>query len=464
MMKRNTMSTPRSLFVLFAAAPLLALGASCGAAPPRPQPVVALPKPKPTPMAETPAEEPKPEILVAWVEKTPPNPVIDGELDEWGTIQASPSVALSVTKDGAHIIADLAGKAKDGLWIELSVPAAELRPLGEWGRDGSFYEFGCAEDLDPEPAAKCKAIQERHAAFTAKHAARFTRLFRIDAEGLRWLREGALVPVPQTLVASKVKGDRVTTEIKLPLSALPRMSQAPASTFYLAAAPGRADKIPSIEEEQRIDVSAPEDIDFEPLGALRAAARMHALRQAFSYHPAAPNLVELVDFPDREHGGTTLEPTEQVLWEPVTKLGDLGLGYVHLIDTYVGIFKGSELLDTVLLVGEPKGFVERNKAIHFFAYDEHTVDMIGATAASWSVLAVDATGSTSEPPLDSEFLPSGWSSVEAFHEKSFDRFGLRGVLQDGEDPAATSSLELLWTWNKKTGRYVPSRRAPRGKR
>ncbi|WP_170229942.1 hypothetical protein [Polyangium fumosum] len=462
MMKRKNMLAPRSLLLLAGATTLVALGASCGAAP-QPRPTAAPSKPKPAPIAEAAAEEPKPAIPVAWVETTPESPVIDGELGEWGTIPASPSVGLSVTKDGAHIVTDLVGDAKNGLWIELSTPAAELRPLGEWSRDGTFYEFNCTDNLEPEAAAKCKATLERHAAFAAKHAARFTRLFRLDEKGLRWRGDGGLLPVPGAVVASKVKGDRVTTEIKLPLSALPRISEAPAMTFSLAAVAGPADKAPAIQPEQRSDLSAPADIDFEPMGELRAAARMHALREAFSYHPAQPNLVELVDFPDRVHGGTSLEPTEQVLWEPLTKLGDLELGYVHLLDTYIGIFKAKKLVDTVLLVGEPKGFVERNKSVHFFGYDEHAMDPIGAISSSWSVLAVDAAGDTSEP-LEADVLTSGWSSVDAFHEKSFDRFGMRGVPYSGEESESASPLELLWTWNKKTGQYVPSRRTPRGKR
>ncbi|MDI1451017.1 hypothetical protein QHF85_43650 [Polyangium sp. 6x1] len=456
------MLAPRSLLLLTGAAPLVLLTASCGSAPPTPPTVVA-PLPKPAKAAEAPAEAPKPEILVAWVETTPPNPVIDGEIDEWGESQGSPSVRLSVTKDGAHLIADLVGDAKNGLWIALSAPAAELRPLGEWGRDGTFYKFDCAEGLEPEAATKCKATLDLHAAFTARHAARFERLFRLDAKGLRWLEAGGLSPVPNAIVASKVKGDRVTTEISLPLSALPRISESPASTFSLAAVTGPADKAPALAPEQRAELSAPESIDFEPHGELRAAARMHALDQAFSYHPAQPNIVELVDFPDRVHGGTSLEPTEQVLWEPVTKLGDLELGYVHVLDTYVGIFKAKKLVDTVLLVGEPKGFVERNKMVHFFGYDEHMIDPIGATSASWSVLAVDATGNTSEP-LDSDLLPSGWSSVTAFQDKSFDRFGVRGVPYGGDESEPGGPLEVVWTWNKKKAAYVPSRQVPRGKR
>jgi hypothetical protein len=132
---------------------------------------------------------------------------------------------------------------------------------------GALKEPTCPAELNAE---ECRATLDRRAAFVARHTARFERRYRLDSRGIQRLGEGGLEPIPGAAAVSKVKGDRWTAEVKLPLSALPRMSEAPASTFFLFAAPGPATKAPEIK--QRVTIVAPAGIHFDPYGELRAKA------------------------------------------------------------------------------------------------------------------------------------------------------------------------------------------------
>lgn len=458
MMERNLMHVCRSLLLLGAVA--------CASAPPQQNAPMALDRPLPAPTADVLPDEPppRPEIRVAWAQKPPAAPVIDGDLAEWGALPEAPSVTLSVTKDGAYLVANLAGAAKDGLWIELSAPAAKLHALGEWAPDGTFYEY-TPETVPQDPSSTSRQVLEYHTPFVAEHMKRFQRLYRLDPKGILWDGGKGFAPVPDAVAVSRVTGDRLTAEVKLPLSALPRMSQAPANSFFLFAAAGPSTKVPEIEPAQRVQVVSQAGIHFEPLGALRAAAVAYVDRKdSLSYQPAQPNLVEIVAFRDRERGGTVMDATEQVLWEPVKKMGDLEVGYLHLLDTYLGLVKDSQLVEGELLQGQSMGFVERNKVLHFFSYAE-SWDARPARVVGWHVKTVDAAGKISQV-LDTT---SFWVSVEEFHTKSFDRFGLRGVpysdaaaAEDGGPPP--KRVEIAWRFDKKKGEYVDTERALPAKR
>lgn len=447
---------PLSLLLLSTLAPL---ATSCASAPPPPEIPIQESPPATAGASATPEQPPAAPINVLWADTTPEQPVIDGKIAEWGGFPDASAVAVALTKDAAFLVADLTGAAKDGVWVALSAPVDEVPKLGTWQRDGQFIDFTCPEEAASPEAVSCKQTLARHDAFVAARTARFERLFRLDGQGLRWSGKNGLEPVPGAVVASKAAGNHWTVEVKLPLSALPRMAQAPVSSLTLFAVAGPEAKVPAILPEQRTEVYAASDVSFEPHGELRAAARIRVVSTGFSYHPAQPNLIEIVDHPDKVHGGSSLEATERVLWEPVTKMGDVEVGYVHLDDTYLGIFKASAVVDLELLVGEPRGFVERNKALHFFVYDQHGYDPIDAWVAVWNVKAVDAEGKVTEP-IEGDFVSSGWTSVEEFHTDTFDRFGIRGQPWALQGEPSEAPLEITWKLDKKTGKYLPKRGKP----
>jgi hypothetical protein len=415
------------------------------------------------PAPPTPDETPAPKVLpngirVAWASKAPTEPVIDGDIAEWGILPPTPSVTLSVTKDGAYLVANLAGVTKDGIWIEISVPATELHPLGSWGRDGSFYNYN-----DPEYEKPFKKLIENHARFVEKHAARFQKLYRLDSKGILWDSKKGLAPIPNAVAVSKVVDDRLTAEVKLPLSALPRMSEAPANSFSLYVAAGSSTKMPKIDSEERAQVVLKAGIHFEPHSELRAAVAHPEFgtsedRWSLSYQPSEPNIVELVDFRDRENGGTLMDATEQVLWEPVTKFGEFDVGYVHLLDAYLGLFKASKLVGTKKLPGQPKGFVQRNNTLHIFSLVEGSSLVQreqGGVApwywTAWHVMVLDAAGKISHAAdFPDERAPKG---AKEFHTKNFEQFGLRDKFFDRS-----------FQFDNATGKYVLTTRELSAKR
>lgn len=394
---------------------------------------------------------------MAWAATPPAQPVIDGDLTEWGEVAPASSLTLHVTKDGAYLAASLSGSARDGIWIELSTPADELPGLGIWQRDGQFVKYECHDSMSPDVAAACRETLARHEKMIAERKKAFTRLFRLERSGLRWAGKSGLEPVPSAVAVSRVNGPRITMEVKLPVAALPRMSEAPASTFSLFAVAGPASAEPVIVAESKMDLSAPEDVTFEPFGELRTAARQKVVTDGFSYHPSRPNVVEITGFPDRVHGGESLEPKEHVLWEPLTKMGDVEVGHVQLGDRYLGILKDGAVVDLVLQEGEHVGFVERDKAIHVLSFDAHPLDPTTATWATWKITAVDQEGGSSEP-FDGEVLSAGWGSVDEFHTPKLDNFGMRGVpwVMMGEPDGA--AIELSWKYDTRKHQYVSSKR------
>ena len=459
-MGKPTMLFSRAVFSMLAVSgSLTAVVAACGATT-APEPAAGPPKPGASGSAgpsAAPAAPPEP-LVVAWAATPPEQPVIDGELAEWGEVAEASSLTLHVTKEGAYLAASLSGVARDGIWIELSTPVDELPGLGIWQRDGQFVKYECHDSMSPEVAAACRETLARHERMIAERKKGFTRLFRLDREGgVRWAGKSGLEAVPSAVAAFRVKGSRVTAEVKLPVAALPRMTEAPAYTFSLFAVPGPASQDPVIVAESRMDLSAPDGVAFEPFGELRTAARQRVIADGFSYHPSRPNVVEITGFPDREHGGEALEPKEHVLWEPLAKMGDVEVGHVQLGDRYLGILKGSAVVELVLQEGEHVGLVERDKAIHVFSFDAHPLDPTTATWATWKVTAVDQEGGNAEP-FDGEVLSAGWGSVEEFHTPTFDKFGIRGVPWEVMAEPDAAPIELSWKYDAKAHRYVSTKR------
>ena len=450
----HSLSYRRALQLLGLSGSLAAV-AACGAAPP--DPVTVHTKPGGSAGPDAPADAAPSILQVGWV-ATPAQPVIDGDIAEWGPLPEGAAVVLSATKDGGHLVASLSGASKDGVWILLSSAVDPLPELGGFSRDGSFYKHECLDSLEPAEAAACKEVVTRHAAFVAAREAEFERLFRLEKDGLRQVgKSGSLEPVPSAVVASKAKGEGMTVEVKLPLSAFPRFTQAPVSDLYLAAVPGPAAKAPKIEVEQRQQVMEGEGIRFEPYGELREMARTKVFRDGFSYHPSEPNVVEIVSYPDREFGGTHLDRYERVLWEPVAKLGDVEVGTVQLEDRYLGILKAGKVLDLVGQEGELMGHVERDGALHFFSWIHRPYNPTPAYWATWKIDVVDAAGAVSEP-AEMEVLTSGWKSVSEVHTATFDRIGVRGepYVYEGDEPE--EPLEIALEYDKKKKAYVAGKR------
>lgn len=281
----------------------LALGvvvvASCASSHPTPAPS------NPAPTGQKTADAPRsPETIhLEWASKVPDTPVVDGNPAEWGAVSRTPLLSLLVTKDRVYFVATLMGAYKAGVWIELSVPAPDLGSIGEWGGDGSFYNYE-----NEQYGSGKEDLVAAHAVFVAWHEERFRRLYWLDAKGIQVQGEKGLESIDGAVVASKAAADGVTVEVELPLPALPRMSQAPADSFFLFATGGSAAVVPEIDPENRIEVMQKAAVAFEPLSEQRAHVAGIDLggpkRLRFSYHPAKPTVVEFIHFRDRQNGGT----------------------------------------------------------------------------------------------------------------------------------------------------------------
>lgn len=448
---------------------LVCLSASCAsAAQNKPvgksgAPVITVPKVK---GGEPAPDEPPPRAVdVLWAEKTPEKPVIDGDLADWVDFAPSegsaPSrVVFALTKTAAFIVVDLAEAAKDGIWIGISSDPAELPALGYMQRDGTFIPLDC-KSQDAEWIEKCRNIEARRDGFVEVYKSRFERFYRLDGKAIRELGMNGLEAVPNAAFASKPSPKGQTIEVKLPLLALPRMSFASVGSVRLYASPGPETKAPSPKPEERVEISAPEPVTFEPLGELRERAQISALRAGFSYQPGEANKIEVFRVPELFER-YDLEPREVVLWEPATSLGDIAVGYLRTTSAELVIYKAAKLLDTEYLSGEPKGFAHRNKKIHVFSWDDESIDGQGVQMGRWSVVAVGADGKTEEICEDDDVY--GWNYVESFHADDFSSFGVRGQpwSSEGGDPARP--VEIVWKLDKKTGKYLPKSRTLPGKK
>ncbi|MDI1477566.1 hypothetical protein [Polyangium sp. y55x31] len=426
---------------------LAALSASCASAP-TPQhsgkpessrePPAALQAPAP--------REPSPLVSVRDPYNVPANPLIDGDIAEWGSLlpqapveKPSPAdpnprdapshLAFALTKDGAFVAADLAELSKDGIWLA----------------------FGFSPST-PAPSSGVEA-----------HEARFERMFRLDKKGLFQVSEsGALVPVPSSVTAMAFTPRGMTIEARIPVAAYPRASAAPIAAARVQAIAATTSAPPKIDRAKWIDVAAPEPVEFEPHAALRVAVYRQNLAErrpfGLSYSPADPDRIETSRHPGKDT--SSVVTSESLLYVPERRLGDVEIGHTSAVLPSIAIFKGGEFVDLVDVADigeEPMGIVERNKQIHVFSYSQtDTLDAAG-TQAGWSVLAVDEYG-TVLYPFNGETGVGRWEKVYEIHSDKFDWFGMRGVPREYADEETPRAIEILWRFDKQFGGYMPTTR------
>jgi hypothetical protein len=472
------------------------------AGPSKPPPVVRLPQPKPAP------PEPSPLVSLRAPDKLPANLVIDGDVSEWGSLAQRPPrprpppppppkstganakkspppppppppppdpnprdapsrVAVALTKDGAFVAADLAEISKDGVWLALSFPSADLPPIGHFQRGGGVTELIC--DLDPqtggeaEPEWKtaCEALRTRHDEYVAAHEARFERMFRLDREGIRQVgKGGALEPVEGAKAAWKATTRGITVEASLPVKVLPRMSQAPVKSMFLYAIAATDPRPPVVPRDKWVDVGTPAPVSFEPYGTIREVAMQHIYGVSLSpvgqsYHPSEPNVIEIVRYP--ETTTMMIEPRQKVLYTPDKKIGDVEVGFFDIVRPVLVVTKAGQLLDFVDLNGaRPLGSVEKNKALYVFSFSEGWEENSMMTA-TWSVVAVSPDGSYATP-INPDAGVFGWSKVYEFHTDKWDRFGVRGIPFGYASEETPRPIEITWRFDKTFEGYMPTTR------
>ena len=451
--------------------------------------------------ASSEVEPPDPAIVSVTAARAPKSFALDGDLGEWGSLppplpsllpppsndeptdkptkekdlpanppEAASHLAIALTGEAALIAVELGEPARDGIWVGIGSHPPDLPVLGQYfGRMG-FVPLGDCETSPmekdggywteanpPEVVAACKAVNDRHAAFTARHEKRFVKFFRIDREGVRGvLQDGALGAIEGAKSAWKTGPKGATAEISLPLAAMPRVATAPLESLRLVARAATSPTPPGLDRGPWVWVKLPDAVSFEPHAALRAHAFKRALElgvgdfntylytqpRGLSFQPGDAQHVEIMDSPDC----SVVVPREETLYQKQASLGDVEVGNLTApvdngcnaaSDRSLVIFNKGKLVEVIEELGSVRGVVTRNGELHVIAFKSWN--------AAWVVKAVASDGShrnvhvqggdrTEAKRYDRDF------DVSDFVNETFDSFGWRGV-------RAGKGVEMTWSWN-----------------
>lgn len=426
---------------------------------------------------------------------------VDGDLSDWGdAMDAAPRLAVALTSDALYLAARLDLSAADGVWLGVGAWAPKLPPVGVIGIMDQLEPLtDCAshpvvgqvvdegsrvldtKDVPNAPAARaaCKVALDRYTALRGEHERRFEKRFKLDREGIRELaQDGALVPIAHAEAAWRVESSEARVEIALPLSAMPRLAQAPLPSlkvFARTASDGG-------EEEPWTWVHLPAPVTFQPHGA----ERDHALevqrpfwegtlpdglfysRQspALSYQPGDPLHLERMAYVGKPAPFMEVAPREELLYQQAATLGDVQIGFnvpapawpaqedfMPTAQQWLSIFRGGAFVALVDLKGNVRRVVNREGELHVVSSSPYNrTNANGPREPVWSVVAVAADGShrelTDECPDDGDTNHS--CGATTFASAELDRFGWRTKCQPG--------AEVTFTWDTSKKRYTCKQR------
>lgn len=483
---------------------LLLMG-GCATSPPAEAPPVVQVSPGP---AETGAARqsraPKP-VVVAAV-RPPGSLSIDGDIGEWGPFggqEGAPgprgsSLVFGLDQRGLHLAAELGEGEREGIWLGLATTPPEVHPIGQGWENGLIEEIDCergghlqgarwvpdGKEASPESREACKALHDGHAKLTAEHRRRFSRLFKIDREGVREVTgSGDLVSIAGASAVWKAGPAGARVEVSLPLLALPRAAEAPLGWLGVWARAATAAPPEIAAEDARVVL--PDPVSFEPHGALRSrvlGSDEHHVKWSIryrtagqSYQPGDPLHIESM----HHDGPSKVVLREGALFEKAASLGDVEVGYVHAFHEHLAIFKGGKLLSLV----EPRpmctsgigredtcgcdweasweGMVTRDGAIHAFLRHKGggatlACGVEGSRPGGWSVLVIAPDGTHREADEDARnavphvgFCREGTGSAS----EARDTFTWRGeCFLRGSDKKVDVEMTKRWDGAKK--KYV----------
>ena len=465
--------------------------AGCGAAPAAPT--------EPPKLAEPAPSLPAVPFFRASFVRAPDHVTLDGDLGEWPPLEPD-ELGVAVTGRALHVVARLTA----GAWLGIHASPPQIPSIGFVHRGESIDAVECEHETlagpegttmqgkpnPPEVVAACQADLQRYADLTASFTARFTRVLRVDREGVRLATGAKLAPIDGAKVVVKPQGGEVLVEAELPLTALPRVAEAPLSSLALVVLPALGSEtapaeLPDVAEWPIVEL--PEPVSFEPWPSLRAHALarqtsrqgpafhdLHRQGRGQSYQPGDAASVESLVY-----GGSfmVVGPKVEPLYTKLATFGDLEVGKVPSAPEDAGatreslaVFDKGKLVEVFEVAGEAEGAVERGGELHVLSYSPALSNSADGRheAARWSVIAVRSDGTHHEIELDqplpvAQNWPLSWHVVARLPGQDLDGFGVRG-----EDHGRL--FELTWRWNAARGRYVgkrrnlPSPRKVKGKR
>ncbi|MFO0550136.1 MAG: hypothetical protein U0271_17210 [Polyangiaceae bacterium] len=387
-------------------------------------------------------------------------------------------LAVAYTAEGATVVGTLSSAAFHGVWLGLGHRPALLPDRGEYGRAaGSWWSLGCPEhEMDftngeyvessrptpPEVLAACKRLQATRDKLAAEKTARFSRVFRFDAQGVRELVDARLQPVAGAAIHwGKSADGEASFEASLPLGALPRVADAPLMALRLAARATPEAEPLGVPPEQWTSVFALGVTSFEPHRELREALFSELTfggmpiqpPPGLSFAPANPDLIEGFSA-DSE----AITPVEAPLYTEIGKVGDVTVGRVSVLRDFLAIYKSGKfvgLVEPIRSYGRIDfvDVVTRDDALHVLSYVDRRYG--GGRAFEpplWSVTAVHADGTYAEVlPEDqepnSEYL-TFFEQPNRLDNKAHDEFGFTGKVHSNEHEY-DATVRFKWDPKKK---------------
>lgn len=497
----------------------LLLTAGCTASPPAkpPSTVQVSLAPAGTALTAEPSP-PAPAVIAVSAVRPPPDASIDGDPGEWGSLggregPADPrrsNLVFALDQRALLIAASLGEGAREGIWLGLAATPPMVIPIGTGWTNGGTDPINCdleghlvgprwvtGEDgkpASPESKAACKAVLDHYEKFVSSYEKRFSRRFKIDREGVREVTaNGELLSIAGASAVWKPGAAGISVEASLPLSALPRLVEAPLTSIgaWARVTPAAPPEVPA----EQVKVPLPHPVSFGPYPEILA----HVLEEnkyqtkwdiqyptaAQSYQPGDPLRVESIDY----DGPSAVKLNEGTLYERALGLGDIEVGYVHAFHEYVAIFKGGKLLSLVKpqpnswptsahedpsrgcdVMAKWQGLVARDGIIHvILSYTGGgatlACGMAGSHAGGWTALAIASDGTHHEAPREGggpsdAYCHSGTESANG----AFDTFTWRGdCLLRGKSggPEQKTGIDVTTRWDGAKHKYITTwRRVP----
>lgn len=405
-------------------------------------------------------------------------------------------VAVALTSEALWVVGELEDTTAEAVWLGVGVDPPEAPELGWRTRSGSgFVPLSCeqrglqqcdglpciGDDRTPdEEIERCEQARLVHADFVRRHELRFHKLVRIEAstafEHEASREKGGKPtehPLPEAEVVWRRDEHRARFEARLPLSALPRLAEAPLRSLNLYARTTRRGA--SVDEAIATMPAAkwwrswlPRPVSFEPLAELRHAlygltydqpvgpqSTPHRPMPALSYDPGAPREIEFIEA-DAYGSERRTGPILRVL----TRFGAVEVGRARAAHDYLVLSTHRGLRAIVDLGGAaPSKLVERAGELHVVTpVLEPWRGEPGAILPRWSVIGVSAEGTLRDLLAGVErdlSPPSCWrfEKVRLSPEEDLERFAVRGECVE-EPGGKRRPIELVVRWDARRRAYV----------
>ncbi len=451
---------PQSARVLAAAGGV----AASSAAPSVPSTPVVASAPPPA----TPAPVLSPRVTVAARDALPANLAIDGDIAEWGALEAvatppakdapavgsapatdappverAPShVVVVLTGEGLMVAGELAELAKDGIWLRIAFEAPALESI-MYGRTGTWW---IPVDCDPArtDGNAINACRRMLAGFQSK----FSKTFRIDRDGMRSATSDAIDGARATFHTT---ASSTTFEASLPALALPRASLAPVERVMSSAI---ALSEPAPTEESPGDSFTLAPVSFAPYAKVREYVfRNFASHNGMSYQPGDAMTVE---FAHTAMMSSDLEVKVAALFTHLESLGDLEVSSL-LDDVAIAVLRGDSLIGTTPTGVKPTAIRRHGADVHIVILANES-QYPGSWSPAWRVLAINADGRIQDRMKPSPDAKE-FSATDTFADEKFENFGLRGTREIPVLGALRTTVDWEIAWRlDRDGFYKPRSR------